>query len=131
MTNLIFSIVVALVTNVSEQIYPERDNGIVVRPSDPPQVQKIPASKTVITTICRVTNFVSGSWIEFGDRVTGMANGPTPKIVFEHGREVLSSTTEQFTEVLDRKWVKDTNEMTVLWVSNLLYRYLSEPISKP
>lgn len=112
MTNLIFYIVVSVVTNVSEQVHPSSYSGMVLT-SNPPQVQMMPASKTVTTTVCRVTNFVSSMWFDF--ERGGLANGPRPKIVFEHGREVLSQSVEHFTEALERKWVKDTNALNFNW----------------
>lgn len=117
MTNLIFSIVVAVVTNVSEQVEPARSAGFVLT-SNPPQYPMLPASKTVTTTVCRVTNFVSLVWCDItdGPRIPSVSNGPSPKLVFEHGRVVLSQLTEHFTEVTERKWLKDTNALNLGWI---------------
>lgn len=113
MTNLIFSIVVAVVTNVTEQVEPARSAGYVLT-SNPPQYPMLPASKTVTTTVCRVTNFVSLMWTDFDGGPTGLAttrfvNGPNPKLIFESGRVVLSQSTEHFTEAVEKTWVKNTN----------------------
>lgn len=106
MTNLIFSLVVTVVTNVSDRVEPSRDSGIVLT-VHPPQLQILPAYKIVTTTICRVTNFVSSAWYDIERRAS--SNGPNPKLVFESGRAVLAETAERFTEVTERKWLKDTN----------------------
>lgn len=136
MTNILFSIVVALVTNTSEKISyplhrvpcptPSQSLGCLVLHWDEDKTAE-PISKTLTTTIFRVTNAVEYIQIPEIDHRAPLR--------FEIGREKISETSESLVPFTTKTWRRQsgtiitnfpgmvglTNVMNFRAVSNILH----------
>ncbi len=126
MTNLLFHLVVSLVTNTSERFtYPQIPgpcpDAAAFRALQGPSVSCAvmhwqddtsggPSARIVTTTVCRVTNWVSSAWTgieEINGRDSRVwSNGPNPKLIYEWGRCEIASESKTFARTVSTNWTE-------------------------